>query len=282
MEIRSLRGERLETVHAAFTEAFSDYEVPIKVTFEKFAAMVKTRDLALEYSIGCYDGGKLVSFIVCGFRVIGGRKVCYDGGTGTIKDYRRRGIGGDLLRRLIGELKEKNVGAFVLEVLENNRPAIELYKKHGFAVTRKLECYECKKCDLKASSSHDLAAAHDAGILGRIDRGGFKSYRDSWQNDDASVENSVENYSFASLSDNGAAVAYGFIHKTGGDIPQIGVAPEWRDRGVEPALVGELSKLTSGERMTVLNVEEGNYLGRKLKDAGFQNFVNQLEMMLEL
>lgn len=77
-------------------------------------------------------------------------------------------------------------------------------------------------------------------------------------------------------------VCYGLIHKTMGDIPQIGILDEWKNRDFEQMLIGRLAQLTASERITVLNVEEGNYLGEKLRNLGFKNFVNQYEMILEI
>jgi len=282
MKIRSLRETSLETVHAAFTEAFSDYEVQIQVPFEKFLDMVKIRDLKLEYSIGCFDGEKLVSFIVCGYRTAGGKKYCYDGGTGTIKEFRRKGIGSDLLHRLIEELKNKNIESFILEVLENNVAAIELYKKHGFITTRRLECYECKRSDLKPVQDHDLLIVKDAGIYKNMDHAKLKLYTPSWQNAYASIENVIEKYAFVSLFKDDLVAGYGFINKAGGDMPQIGIHEGWREMGLEAILIRELLKETASERVTVLNVSENNYLGMKLKELGFKNFINQLEMKLDL
>jgi len=282
MQIRSLREVPFETVHAAFTEAFSDYEVQIQMPFEKFLAMVKIRDLDLEYSIGCFDGEKLVSFIVCGYRTVGGKKYCYDGGTGTIKEFRRKGIGSDLLRRLLEDLKHRNIDSLVLEVLESNVPAIELYKKHGFITTRRLECYECKSSEMKFLPDHDFQISKDAGIHKTIERKKFYLYEPSWQNADRSIENAIEKYAFVSLLKNDSVIGYGFISKAGGDMPQIGILDGWREMGLEAVLIRELSKETASERVTVSNVAENNYLGVKLKELGFNNFINQLEMKLDL
>ncbi len=282
MQIRSLRETFLEVVHMAFTEAFSDYEVQIQVPFEKFLDMVKIRSLKLEYSIGCFDGERLVSFIICGYRTAGGKNYCYDGGTGTVREFRRKGIGSDLLRRLIEELKLKNIESFILEVLENNFAAIELYKKHGFITTRRLECYELKRPELKPGPDHDLIVDKDACRYKNIEYEKFDLYEPSWQNAYASIGNAIERYAFISLLKNGQAVGYGFINKAGGDIPQIGIHEGWRESGLEAVLIRELLKETASERVTVLNVAENNYLGIKLKELGFKNFINQIEMKLVL
>ena len=85
MEIKSLGNTTLEEVYTAFGRAFGDYEVPFDLPIEKFAEMLATRDVHFDLSIGCFDAGELVSFILCGYRRIGALEWCYDGGTGTVK-----------------------------------------------------------------------------------------------------------------------------------------------------------------------------------------------------
>lgn len=46
--------------------------------------------------------------------------------------YRKQGIGGMLLSKLLSALKEKGVAKAFLEVRMSNLPAKELYKKHRF------------------------------------------------------------------------------------------------------------------------------------------------------
>ena len=48
------------------------------------------------------------------------------------KKYRKKGIGKELLEKLISFSKEKNFELINLEVNSKNEPAINLYKKFGF------------------------------------------------------------------------------------------------------------------------------------------------------
>jgi hypothetical protein len=90
MEIQPLGKTALEDIHQAFSRAFSDYEVPFELPFEKFAEMLRSRDVNLDFSIGCFEKGELIGFILCGYRKIGGLKCCYDSGTGIVKENRQR------------------------------------------------------------------------------------------------------------------------------------------------------------------------------------------------
>lgn len=47
-------------------------------------------------------------------------------------DYRREGLGGEILRLLTDVSRERSMQSITLEVRVSNTPAIELYKKYGF------------------------------------------------------------------------------------------------------------------------------------------------------
>ncbi len=55
--------------------------------------------------------------------------------------YRRMGIGEALMREVINKLKELNCSSVYLEVRVSNKPAINLYRKLGFLITRRIQKY---------------------------------------------------------------------------------------------------------------------------------------------
>ncbi|MGE0019871.1 MAG: GNAT family N-acetyltransferase [Draconibacterium sp.] len=282
LQIKKLSGTPVEKIHEAFIDAFSEYEVPIDMPLNKLQEMMVTRDLNPDWSVGCFDGDLLVGFILTGYRKINGQKVCYDGGTGVIKAYQRKGIGEMLLKELLLILRKEQVHQFVLEVLENNTPAIKLYQNHGFAKTRKLECFEIGKNELRPvpDRSFGITVTNPATLFQYEEL--YRLYPPTWQNENQSVMNVSESYTCVSLSCTSKILGYGFIHKTKGDIPQIGILEEWKHWGLEAHLIAELAKHTESEKIIVLNVEAENYLGETLNKLGFRNSVNQWEMALKM
>lgn len=282
LQIRTLSETSVETIHEAFIDAFSEYEVPIDMPLEKLQEMMITRDLNPDFSVGYFDGEKLAGFILTGYRETGGVKTCYDGGTGVIKAHQRKGIGEMMLKELLLLLKEKIVSRFVLEVLENNTPAIKLYEKHGFTKTRKLNCFEIEKKKLRPvpDRGFGITVTNPATLIQNEEL--YRLYPPTWQNEIQSVLNVSENFTCISLSCTSKILGYGFIHKTKGDIPQIGILEEWKNWGLEAHLMAELARYTTSEKIIVLNVEADNYLGETLLKLGFRNSVNQWEMVLEM
>lgn len=278
MEIKPLSQIPVGLLHEAFLAAFSDYAVPLDLPMERFLEMMRIRDLNPDYSLGCFDGDRLVSFILCGFRQSPEGGICYDGGTGTIPHYQKRGIGNQLLAAQLPFLKEKGVHRFVLEVMENNHPAIGLYRKHGFETTRRFECFTMDKTELAAptSSSFEMDTAISNFMV--LDYTPFMSYAPSWQNEKRSVENAAECFDYVSLLKEGTVVAYGLVHKQRGDIPHLGVLEAYRNQGLEPLILHELSQRTTSEKLVSLNVEEKSDLAAQLWKLGFHNHVNQFEM----
>jgi ribosomal protein S18 acetylase RimI-like enzyme len=281
LQIKTLTGVPAEKIHEAFIDAFSEYEVPIDMPLEKLQEMMVTRDLNPDFSVGCFDGDKLVGFILTGYRERGTQKTCYDGGTGVIKAYQRKGIGEMMLQELLMILHEKQICHFVLEVLENNTPAIKLYEKHGFAKTRKLECFEIDKDNLPIvpDRGFGFSVASPATMIENEEK--YSLYTPTWQNETRSVINVKANYTHVTLSCSGKMLCHGYVHKTKGDIPQIGILEEWKHWGLEAHLIKELAKYTENKKLMVLNVEGSNYMAETLRKLGFSNFVNQYEMVLK-
>jgi len=191
--IRNLSDTPVEKIHEAFCDAFSEYEVKLDMPFERLVEMIKIRDLNPGFSVGCFYGELLVGFILIGYREINGQKVCYDGGTGVTKAYQRKGIGELMLKELLVRLNEKKVSRFVLEVLENNTPAIKLYEKHGFTKTRKLECFEITKNELRPlpGLGFEVTVINPATLIQNEEM--YRLFLPTWQNEIQSVLNVSEN-----------------------------------------------------------------------------------------
>ena len=91
----------------------------------------------------------------------------------------------------------------------------------------------------------------------------YRLYTPSWQNEMQSILNVSENYKSVTLSCSGRVLGYGIIHKTKGDIPQIGILEEWKHWGLESHLIAELASNTQNEKIIVLRsiiLRKQNYL----------------------
>src|SRR5215213_5438665 len=57
---------------------------------------------------------------------------------GIAEESRGRGLGSLFMEQLIEEAHQRGEHEMVLEVIEQNQPAVHLYKKYGFKITRRL------------------------------------------------------------------------------------------------------------------------------------------------
>lgn len=114
MHMMNLSHVPLETLRMTFEEAFSDYELPVRIPMESFREMMRGRDLKTERSIGCFDDDRLVGFILCGYREDANGPILYDGGTGVVPSHRGKHLASDMLGQLLRECRVQHIRRFVL------------------------------------------------------------------------------------------------------------------------------------------------------------------------
>ena len=134
IDIRPLTSVGFDTLTAAFSEAFSDYDIPAHYTVETLTSLVVRRGFRADFAVGAFDGGRLVGFV---FNCLDG-DAAYNSGTGVAISHRRRGIARRLMQRSIEILPATR---YVLEVLETNERAAALDREPGFTECRRFQCW---------------------------------------------------------------------------------------------------------------------------------------------
>src|SRR5947199_6482363 len=119
----------------AFNDAFSDYDIPAKYSVEYLTNLVTRRGYRPDLAVGAFDRDRLVGFV---FNCLDG-DAAYNSGTGVVISHRRRGIARQLMQRSIETLPAKR---YILEVIETNERAAELYRELDFVETRRLQCWK--------------------------------------------------------------------------------------------------------------------------------------------
>lgn len=278
MKLKNLCDTGIDIIHKAFLDAFSEYEVKIDVPIEKLNEMLLTRDYDPSLSIGCFEDDRLLGFILTGYRSINNKKCCYDVATGVIQEYQNKHIGSVLLKELMNNIERNGIDLFQLEVLEKNIVARKLYEKNGFIITRRLRCYEKEFMDTNIKKS-TYKVSHDRSFLKSIDEIEYVSFKPTWQNSLKAFYNNEEKYYVIYFLDNDVIIGYGIIHKERGDILQVGVRENYRDKGIEETLIKEMANSVGKAKVTLLNIENKSYLQNKLEENQYNNFTNQFEMV---
>ena len=204
IEYKSLEATNIEILHNTFIKAFSDYQVKINISLSDFTNMIKRRGYVSEASMGAFDNGKLVGFLLTGIRIWNGKMTAYDIGTGVVKEYRSHGITSNMFLENKKHIIEMGCKEYLLEVIDNNDKALNLYKKQGFEISRKFDCYKFKKEDYKAETKSNYSI-EKLDLLNKDNLSSVKSmmqFEPSWQNSLDSIMAVPENYICSKVYEN--------------------------------------------------------------------------------
>jgi ribosomal protein S18 acetylase RimI-like enzyme len=128
-------GERtLVELAALFTRSFEGYLVPIAMTPEALAAMLRFDGSDLQLSRVVRVEGEDAGIVLLGRR---GNTVRV-AAMGMLPEARGKRLGGAALEQLLPELREAQVQTLLLEVIGENERAVRLYERLGFTVQRRL------------------------------------------------------------------------------------------------------------------------------------------------
>ena len=284
-QFRTLETMTIEALHDTFLEAFSDYLVKMDVPLWKFETMARRRGMVPEMSVGAFVEDRMVGFIFNGVRQWGGRETAYDTGTGVVPEFRKMGATTRMFARTLEILGQAGIEQYLLEVIKDNDPAGDLYRKQGFEPLRGLNCYVAPKDALSVSSPPagvDLVNL-PLDALGWDRLRTFWDFEPSWQNSVDSVMAVPETLTAVAAMKGGQVMGYGIVEPKTGDLSHLAVAPDQRGRGIGKAILARLVDLTEGENLVALNLEETSEAANAFVEAvGFAPYTAQYEMMLQL
>jgi ribosomal protein S18 acetylase RimI-like enzyme len=241
--VRTLTASDLDAAHEAFLDAFSDYVVPLAPPRDRFLEMLRRRGVVPEASVAIFDDERMVAFTLNG--IDGDR--AYDSGTGVAISHRRRGLARKVMEASIDVLQQRGCTSYVLEVLDSNTRALELYRSLDFEVTRTLQCFTF---DQPAAAAEVLASA-----------------RSAWQNSDASVARAADEH--VQIGDTRGHV---ILFPETGDLAQF--------HGVITTDLLARVRNTAQKPLRIMNVDESDAaLIAFLETAGATRTVRQFEMV---
>ena len=152
MEYKYLTEISLETVQQCMQESFADYQLDMSYMT---AEVMKHRNTICrnspEYSVGAFDKDRMVGFLNVGIDHFNNELLAFDGGTGVVKEYRGQGVAGEMFAKSVEAIKQCGINKFTLEVLQSNKAAIKAYEKEGFSITRNLKCYDIATSDYRGN-----------------------------------------------------------------------------------------------------------------------------------
>jgi ribosomal protein S18 acetylase RimI-like enzyme len=134
LEFPSVADFGLASAAEVLTRSFADYPVPIPSSPAILLGMVRQDSVDLAMSRVCVADGAAVGAALIARRGWTSRLA----GMAILPEARRRGLGRKIMAQLLAEANARGERAMVLEVIEQNAPAVRLYEGCGFAKVRRL------------------------------------------------------------------------------------------------------------------------------------------------
>jgi len=113
---------------------FENYFVPIQLNTAAFLSMIREDSVDLTASRVVLMDEKPVGIALIARRGWASRLAAM----GIASEARTRGVGSWIVERILQEARERNDREMVLEVIEQNEPAVRLYQKYRFETVRRL------------------------------------------------------------------------------------------------------------------------------------------------
>lgn len=255
MEIDSLAKTNFDTLFKAFDQAFADYEV--QQDKSQLQAMLKRRGFDPFLSFGAFSEGVIVSFTCNGIGDFRGVRTAYDTGTGTLKEYRGRGLVSRIFEYAIPHLRAAGIRQYLLEVLQHNTGALSVYTRFGFEVTREFNYFvqqnSAVRNELKTIGFPYLIRSVNVHDYGSVS--GFWDFEPSWQNSLESIGRTPEDFICLGVFTGGSLVGYCVFAPSSGDVTQLAVDKRYRRKGIASLLFREMLELNKYESVKVINTD---------------------------
>ena len=279
MKINTLKGIETKDILNVFNESFSDYFIPFQLTEKQLASKMLADKVNLNLSVGVFENGILIAFILHGFDKINGEKIIYNGGTGVIPKKRGLGLTKQMYHFILPVLKEKGINKLFLEVITENIQAIKSYKKSNYKVERELLCYKGEISISKVNNNLEINKLQD------YNWNLMQSFWDispTWQNSN-NVVNELRNtnISLGAYIKN-QLVGYIIYNPNNKRLQQIAINKNFRQQKIASTLIWKLIE-EYGSTFSIINVDKGSKpINAFLQKIGFEKNLEQLEMKLEL
>lgn len=283
MEIKSLRNISFEKIYKSFSNAFENYE--IQLNKDQLKTMLNRRGFNPELSFAAFKGENIVAFTFNGVGLFNGKKTAYDTGTGTVKEFRGKGLATEIFKYSIPFLRNVNVEQYLLEVLQHNLKAVSVYKNLGFETSRELNYFVQKneEVHLKNSNSDYLYVVRRTELSICESMAGFCDFSPSWQNSFDAIERKPDDFIMLGAFIENKPAGYCIFEPGSGDVTQIAVDKQHRRKGVATLLLGEALKLNRYNSVKIINAQANcNAVTEFLKSNNIPVKGRQFEMILPL
>lgn len=140
---------------------YEQYSVPIHLNTEQMCSILRVDAVDLVASKVALDSSPVALALVA-------RRGWTSrlGALAVVPDRRGQSIGGHLLNCVLAQSRERGDKAMVLEVIESNTGAVELYKRAGFRTTARLVGYSGEKIAVEEAPIEEITFLQVAAAMG--------------------------------------------------------------------------------------------------------------------
>lgn len=253
--IKSLTDTDFESLYIAFNEAFKDYES--QWTKEEFQTMLRRRGFVAELSFGAFEKNNLVAFTLNGVGFHKNIRTAYDTGTGTIKEYRGKGLATKIFEHSLPYLKEANIENYLLEVIQHNSKAISIYKNMGFKTAREFNYFvqnveNIKEIDREFDTSYSVRLVN---LSEHKTMATFFDFIPSWQNSFDAINRSIADFKILGAYKDEELVGHCILAPKTGDLTQIAVSKLHRRKGIASLLFKEIMNYNHHHSIKIINTQ---------------------------
>lgn len=144
IQIKRMTECTLEQALTAWNTGFEGYFVNVTMTIDAFLARMAQESLSPALSVVAFADERPVGIVLSGVRLMSGSKVAWNGGTAVSPAYRKQGVGKLLMEAAVAVYRDEGAALATLEAIQANEPAIELYKRIGYAVVNRVAVLQHK------------------------------------------------------------------------------------------------------------------------------------------
>lgn len=272
-EYKSLEEIEFSQIAQCIKSAFSDYCVQADMDESQLYERFHTENVRYELSHGAFCQGKLIGVLLNAVGKYGKEIIAYDAVTGVAVGHRRKGIYSHMMAHCMDALKKEGISRYVLEVIQSNEGAVNIYKKMGLNIVREYACFRGKATILTEEAEPALTVPAAMFPLECMEK--QEHFSPSFENRTETIRAFEEKFAVlydGNLNDCNAFVVY---HIETGQIKQL---------GRKDGCLNTLSRLLSChsrqyQEIKIHNISfEDEELIDLLEEMGFEHFCDQFEM----
>jgi ribosomal protein S18 acetylase RimI-like enzyme len=182
-------------------------------------------------------------------------------------------------------LQKAGIKQYLLEVLQHNEPAVSVYRKMQFKVSREFNYFISESSKLKLKTGN-LPAGYSLKQINPEqvgDTSSFWDYTPSWQNSFEAIYRKPDDFLITAAFINDQMIGYGILEPSSGDITQLAVHPLHRRKGIGTVLLEALLNNNRHSGIKAINTDISSEASTRFFEAsGLLLKGKQFEMIKEL